>query len=200
LNAPLAHGWRRAQRGLPTGRSTPPSPGSRRLDRNGTWSRGGFQPCRDSAAPSPASPSSRWCSAPVLWWSARASAPGRLGPEGEALGAIVVAKPGTGLRDQWLPLVARLAVALGVGALIAGLLAWWLSRKITGPVLALSFAAALAVVVAGLPARQDFALHATAWRACCKSCIEVTTFQLFLPRWSRRIAGAGVARSNSWMR
>jgi two-component system sensor histidine kinase BaeS len=65
----------------------------------------------------------------------------RLEPESEALGAIVVAKPRTELRDQWLPLVARLAVALAVGALISGLLAWWLSRKITGPVLALSTAA-----------------------------------------------------------
>ena len=70
-----------------------------------------------------------------------ASAPVRLEPESEALGAIVVAKPRTELRDQWLPLVARLAVAVAVGALLAGLLAWWLSRRITGPVLALSSAA-----------------------------------------------------------
>ncbi|MCY7302811.1 MAG: HAMP domain-containing histidine kinase [Thermoleophilia bacterium] len=70
-----------------------------------------------------------------------ASAPVRLEPESEALGAIVVAKPRTELRDQWLPLVVRLAVALAVAALLAGLLAWWLSRKITGPVLALSTAA-----------------------------------------------------------
>jgi two-component system sensor histidine kinase BaeS len=65
----------------------------------------------------------------------------RLEPESEALGAIVVAKPRTELRDQWLPLVTRLAVAFAVGALLAGLLAWWLSRRITGPVLALSDAA-----------------------------------------------------------
>ncbi len=70
-----------------------------------------------------------------------AAAPVRLEPESEALGAIVVAKPRTELRDQWLPLVVRLAVAFGVGALLAGLLSWWLSRKITGPVLALSSAA-----------------------------------------------------------
>ena len=70
-----------------------------------------------------------------------AAAPVRLEPESEALGAIVVAKPRTELRDQWLPLVLRLTVAFGVGALLAGLLAWWLSRKITGPVLALSSAA-----------------------------------------------------------
>ena len=70
-----------------------------------------------------------------------AAAPVRLEPESEALGAIVVAKPRTELRDQWLPLVKRLAVAFAIGALLAGLLAWWLSRRITGPVLALSAAA-----------------------------------------------------------
>jgi len=70
-----------------------------------------------------------------------AAEPVRLEPDSEALGAIVVAKPRTELRDQWLPLVFRLAVAVGVGALLAGLLSWWLSRKITGPVLALSSAA-----------------------------------------------------------
>lgn len=70
-----------------------------------------------------------------------AAEPVRLEPESEALGAIVVAKPRTELRDQWLPLVLRLAAAFGVGALLAGLLSWWLSRKITGPVLALSSAA-----------------------------------------------------------
>ena len=70
-----------------------------------------------------------------------AAEPVRLEPESEALGAIVVAKPRTELRDQWLPLVVRLAAAFAVGALLAGLLSWWLSRKITGPVLALSSAA-----------------------------------------------------------
>jgi signal transduction histidine kinase len=69
------------------------------------------------------------------------SAPVRLEPESDALGAIVVAKPRTELRDQWLPLVVRLAIAFAVGALVAGLLSWWLSRRITGPVLALSVAA-----------------------------------------------------------
>ena len=62
-------------------------------------------------------------------------------PTASALGAIIVAKPRTELRDQWLPLVVRLAAAVAVGALLAGLLSWWLSRKITGPVLALSSAA-----------------------------------------------------------
>ena len=65
----------------------------------------------------------------------------RLEPDSDPLGAIVVAKPQTQLRDQWLPLVVRLAAAFGVGALLAFALGWWLSRKITGPVLALSSAA-----------------------------------------------------------
>ena len=43
-------------------------------------------------------------------------------PTASALGAIIVAKPRTELRDQWLPLVVRLAAAFAVGALLAGLL------------------------------------------------------------------------------
>ncbi|MEI7759910.1 MAG: HAMP domain-containing sensor histidine kinase [Thermoleophilia bacterium] len=70
-----------------------------------------------------------------------ASGPVRFEPGSAALGAIVVAKPRTELRDQWLPLVVRLAAAFAIGALLAGLLSWWLSRRITGPVLALSSAA-----------------------------------------------------------
>jgi two-component system, OmpR family, sensor kinase len=70
-----------------------------------------------------------------------AANPVRLEPESDALGAIIVAKPQTELRDQWAPLVWRLAVAVGVGALLAGLLSWWLSRKISGPVSALAAAA-----------------------------------------------------------
>ena len=70
-----------------------------------------------------------------------AAEPVRLEPDSAALGAIIVAKPRTELRDQWLPLVIRLASAFAVGGVLAGLLSWWLSRKITGPVLALSDAA-----------------------------------------------------------
>jgi HAMP domain-containing protein len=67
--------------------------------------------------------------------------PVRLEPESDPLGAIIVAKPRTELRDQWVPLVWRLALAVLVGAFFAGLLSWWLSRRITGPVTALSSAA-----------------------------------------------------------
>ena len=70
-----------------------------------------------------------------------AAEPVRLEPDSAALGAIVVATPRTELRDQWLPLVQRLAAAVAVGAALAGLLFWWLSRTITGPVTALSGAA-----------------------------------------------------------
>jgi signal transduction histidine kinase len=70
-----------------------------------------------------------------------AAEPLRLEPETEPFGAVVVAKPQTALRDQWSPLFVRLAAAFGVGALLAGLLSWWLSRRITGPVLVLSRAA-----------------------------------------------------------
>jgi signal transduction histidine kinase len=70
-----------------------------------------------------------------------AAEPVRLEPESDALGAIIVAKPRTELRDQWVPLVWRLAAAVLVGGVLAGLLSWWLSRKITGPVTALASAA-----------------------------------------------------------
>jgi two-component system sensor histidine kinase BaeS len=64
--------------------------------------------------------------------------PLRLEPEGPALGAIVVAKAQDVVRDQWLPLVARLAAAVAIGGLLAWLLGVWLSRRISGPVEALA--------------------------------------------------------------
>ncbi len=67
-----------------------------------------------------------------------ASHPLRLEPDSEPIGAIIVAKPEAVLRDQWLPLAERLLLAFLVGSVLAGLLGWWLSRRITGPVLALA--------------------------------------------------------------
>ncbi len=67
-----------------------------------------------------------------------ASEPLLLEPETQPFGAVIVAKPQTALREQWLPLIARLAIAFGIGALFAAVLSWWLSRRITGPVLLLS--------------------------------------------------------------
>ena len=64
--------------------------------------------------------------------------PLRLEPDAAPLGAIVVAKPEAVLRDQWLPLAKRLAVAFLVGSVLAGILGWRLSRRITRPVLALA--------------------------------------------------------------
>jgi two-component system sensor histidine kinase BaeS len=70
-----------------------------------------------------------------------AAQPVRLEPDSQPLGAIIVAKPRTELRDQWVPLVWRLAAAVFIGAVFAGLLSWWLSRRITKPVTALASAA-----------------------------------------------------------
>ena len=58
--------------------------------------------------------------------------------EGEIFGALVVAKPRDELRESWVVLVERLALALLAGLAIAAGLAWYLSRRVTAPVLALS--------------------------------------------------------------
>ena len=68
------------------------------------------------------------------------STPVRL-EEDAIFGALIVAKPKTELRDRWVTLVQRLAIAFLGGILVAGLLAWYLSRRITKPVLALAQAA-----------------------------------------------------------
>jgi two-component system sensor histidine kinase BaeS len=66
------------------------------------------------------------------------SQPLRLEPDGPALGAIVVAKAQDVVRDQWAPLVGRLAIAFAIGGLLAWLLGSWLSQRISGPVEALA--------------------------------------------------------------
>ena len=68
-----------------------------------------------------------------------AAAPVRLGQS--TFGAIVVASPVSKLRASWLTLIERLSLALIGGLIVAGALGWWLSRRITVPVLALSKAA-----------------------------------------------------------
>jgi signal transduction histidine kinase len=56
-------------------------------------------------------------------------------------GTIVVARRQTVLSQQWLSLIERLLLALAAGLVVAGGFAWYLSRRITDPVLALSRAA-----------------------------------------------------------
>ena len=56
----------------------------------------------------------------------------------EPFGWLIVAKPEAELREQWLTLLGRLALALAVGVALAALLFWWLSRRLTAPVRALT--------------------------------------------------------------
>ena len=51
----------------------------------------------------------------------------------EPFGWLVVAKPTEELREQWLILLERLALALAAGVALAGLLFLWLSRRLTEP-------------------------------------------------------------------
>ena len=59
----------------------------------------------------------------------------------KVFGALIVAKPTTRLNQGWLPLVWRLLPAFLAGVAVAGLLALYLSRRITRPVLSLAHAA-----------------------------------------------------------
>jgi signal transduction histidine kinase len=56
----------------------------------------------------------------------------------EPFGWLVVAKPTTELREQWLTLLGRLVLALAAGIALGAVLFWWLSRRLTEPVLALT--------------------------------------------------------------
>jgi len=60
---------------------------------------------------------------------------------GAVFGATILARPTTRLNQGILPLVWRLLPAFLAGILVAGALGWYLSRRITKPVLALSDAA-----------------------------------------------------------
>jgi two-component system sensor histidine kinase BaeS len=68
--------------------------------------------------------------------------PFRLGGDsGAFFGYLIVAKEKSELRDAWVTLLSRLAIAFGVALVVVGGLALYLSRRITRPVLALSDAA-----------------------------------------------------------
>jgi signal transduction histidine kinase len=56
----------------------------------------------------------------------------------EPFGWLIVAKPTAELREEWLTLLERLALALAVGVALAAVPFWWLSRRLTEPVLTLS--------------------------------------------------------------
>ena len=60
---------------------------------------------------------------------------------GDRFGAVVVAKPTADLQERWLVLLGRMGMALLVGLAVSGGLVWYLSRRLTKPVLALSRAA-----------------------------------------------------------
>src|SRR5919204_539941 len=64
--------------------------------------------------------------------------PLKLNRKGPAFGDLIVATPKTELTQRWVTLLYRLALASLGGILVAGLLGWYLSRRITRPVLALS--------------------------------------------------------------
>jgi two-component system OmpR family sensor kinase len=69
------------------------------------------------------------------------ASPLRLDKRSPVFGALVIAKPKTALRHAWLTLMKFVAFSLLGGLLVAGALAWYLSRRITRPLLALSQAA-----------------------------------------------------------
>jgi signal transduction histidine kinase len=59
----------------------------------------------------------------------------------QIFGAVILARRKTPLNQSWLPYTWRLLPAFFTGILVAGALGWYLSRRITKPVLALSDAA-----------------------------------------------------------
>ena len=59
----------------------------------------------------------------------------------QIFGAVITARPTTPLNQGWLPFAWRLLPAFFAGILVAGALGWYLSRRITKPMLVLSDAA-----------------------------------------------------------
>ena len=71
----------------------------------------------------------------------RGRAPDPAGRRRPSFGYLIVAKPKDELRDAWVTLLSRLAIAFLFALVVVGALAFYLTRRITGPVLALSDAA-----------------------------------------------------------
>ena len=67
--------------------------------------------------------------------------PLRLENKGPAFGALIVAEPKDELRDRWVTLIERLAIAFLLAMVVVGALAVYLSRRIAQPVLELADAA-----------------------------------------------------------
>jgi signal transduction histidine kinase len=59
----------------------------------------------------------------------------------QVLGALVVAKPASQLRNSWIVLLERLAIAFGGGLFVAGLIGVYMTRRIARPLMSLSGAA-----------------------------------------------------------
>jgi signal transduction histidine kinase len=59
----------------------------------------------------------------------------------QVLGAVVVAKPASQLRNSWIVLLERLAIAFGGGLFVAGLIGVYMTRRIARPLMSLSGAA-----------------------------------------------------------
>ena len=67
-----------------------------------------------------------------------AAQPVQLARGTEPFGWLIVAKPVAELRQQWVTLLERLTLALAAGIALAAVLFWWLSRRLTEPVQALT--------------------------------------------------------------
>ena len=67
-----------------------------------------------------------------------AAQPVQLARGTEPFGWLIVAKPTADITQQWVTLVKRLLLALAAGIVLAALLLWWLSRRLTEPVFALT--------------------------------------------------------------
>jgi signal transduction histidine kinase len=67
-----------------------------------------------------------------------AAQPVRLVRGTEPFGWLIVAKPTAELREEWVNLLQRLLLALAAGIALAAVLFWWLSRRLTEPVRALT--------------------------------------------------------------